>query len=210
MQNEDLIKILPEKPGKTSHIPLEHSQKLLSELSEEEKVEEIARHFSQIMKILGLDLNHGSLKKTPKRIAKMYVKELFQGLDPDNFPKITYFPHTTSQRAQEVITIQKIKVHSMCEHHFIPFFGTATVKYIPKGKILGLSKINRVVDYFCRRPQLQERLTRQIADSLSLLLETEDISVAIAAKHFCVLLRGVQDVESETVTKLDLGKFQNI
>lgn len=174
----------------------------MMETTLEEKIELIERHFASILEILGLDI-----ADSPKRVAKMYVEELFTGLNPDNFPKITYFDFQKAKSAYEVISVQNISVRSICEHHFLPFIGHATVQYIPNQKILGLSKINRIVDYFCRRPQLQERLTRQIAESLSMLLETDDVSVTISAKHLCVTMRGIQDINSETVTMCKLGSF---
>jgi len=177
-----------------------------SKLTKEEKIKAIEEHFEKIMQILGLNLTQDSLADTPGRVAKMYVDELFTGLNPDQFPKITYFDFEKNSGAQESITIKNIRIQSICEHHFLPFIGQATIRYIPNKKILGLSKINRVVDYFCRRPQLQERLTRQIAESLSLLLETDEVFVTIQAKHLCVNMRGILDQNSETITTCNLGK----
>ncbi len=181
--------------------------------SEEEKITKISEHFSEILRIMGLNLNDDSLKETPQRVAKMYINELFSGLNPENFPKITYFAHpgqslnTEGKVCKQSITISNIAVHSICEHHLIPFIGTAYIKYVPNQKILGLSKINRIVNYFSRRPQLQERLTKQIAECLQMVLETDDISVTIKAKHYCVIMRGVEDLNSETITECHMGKF---
>jgi len=139
----------------------------------------------------------------------MYVQELFTGLDPKTFPKITatkddyYKPNNSN-----MILIRDITLHSICEHHFVPMIGTANIAYISKGKVLGLSKLNRIVQYFCKRPQLQERLTAQIADCMSILMETEDVAVLIRAQHFCVAMRGIHDTNSFTVTHLLKGKFQ--
>lgn len=175
-------------------------------LTDEEKVAEITSHVKFIMDALGLDLKDDSLIDTPKRIAKMYVYELFSGLKPDNFPKITCIEN--KMKCDEMVTVSSIRVLSICEHHFVTIDGHATVSYIPKDKIIGLSKINRIVKYFARRPQVQERLTKQISDALSLILETEDVAVHIKAKHYCVISRGVQDTESETTTTDLRGKFR--
>lgn len=178
-----------------------------SKLNHEEKIKKIEAHFSEIMKILGLDLNDDSLKETPKRIAKMYVNEIFAGLHAENFPKITIIEN--SMHYDQMVCVQDIEVISTCEHHFQTIDGYATVAYIPNKKVIGLSKINRVVDYFSRRPQVQERLTKQIADCLSYLLETEDVAVHIKAKHYCVVARGVQDTHSMTTTSDLRGAFKN-
>jgi GTP cyclohydrolase I len=177
------------------------SEKTLSQI---EKIEAIEHHFAKIMEMLGLDLSEPSLEDTPRRVAKMYVEELFVGLDPQNFPEISYF----AAPSQEMIVIKDIVVNSMCEHHFVPMSGKACIAYLPKEKLIGLSKIPRIVEYFCKRPQLQERLTFQIANALSLLLETDDIAVSIEAKHFCVSMRGVKDPESTTLTQDLRGKFK--
>jgi GTP cyclohydrolase I len=177
-------------------------------LTKEEKLATIAEHFEAILNVLGLDTNHPSLARTPERVAKMYVEELFAGLDPEAFPSPSYFDEGFEPGS--LIEVRDITVQSTCEHHFLPFIGTATISYRPKTKILGLSKINRIVDYFARRPQLQERLTQQIADSLSLLLETDDIAVRIEAKHLCVAMRGASDHSSLTVTEILRGTFRPI
>jgi GTP cyclohydrolase I len=177
-----------------------------NQLTAEEKIEKIKIHFTEIMKTLGLDLSDDSLSDTPKRVAKMYVNEIFSGLDPKNFPKITVIDN--KMQYDQIVCVQDIEVISMCEHHFQPIDGFATVAYIPNKKVIGLSKLNRVVDYFGRRPQVQERLTKQIADCLQYLLDTEDVAVHINAKHYCVISRGVQDTHSTTTTSDLRGAFK--
>lgn len=164
----------------------------------------IEAQVSSLVSALGLDLGDDSLSETPHRVAKMYCHEVFTGLNYENFPKCT----TVDNKANydEMVAVRKADVLSMCEHHFQPFVGHAAVAYIPKTKVLGLSKINRVVDFFSRRPQIQERLTLQIAYALSFILETSDIAVVIKAEHFCVRLRGVKQ-QSETITSKMMGKF---
>jgi GTP cyclohydrolase I len=176
-------------------------------VTDQEKIEIVERHFQSILETLGCDLANPSLCDTPQRIAKMYVEELFSGLNPDNFPKITYV-HEGFEKGS-LIQVKEIAVNSICEHHFLPFVGTAQISYLPNDKILGLSKFNRIVDYFCRRPQLQERLTAQIADCLCLLLDTNDVAVVIEAKHFCVTMRGAQDACSHTTTRVLRGHFSS-
>jgi len=177
-----------------------------TDLSADEKIEEIQFHFSQIMNVLGLDLNDDSLRETPKRIAKMYVNEVFGGLHPENFPAMTVIEN--KMKYDQMVCVQNIEVMSMCEHHFQPIDGFATVAYIPNKKVIGLSKINRIVEFFSRRPQVQERLTKQIADCLSYILETEDIAVHINARHYCVIARGIQDSHSSTTTTDLRGEFK--
>jgi len=176
-------------------------------LSNKQKINKIEYHMTKILEVLGLDLNDDSLTKTPNRIAKMYVNEIFKGLIPENFPDISTFEN--KMQVNQMIVVRDIKVMSCCEHHFVPFLGLAKVAYIPKDKIIGLSKINRVVNYFSRRPQVQERLTKQIADCLIQVLDTEDVAVFIDAKHYCVAMRGVEDVNSSTVTSDLRGAFLN-
>jgi GTP cyclohydrolase I len=183
---------------------------LPSTLTKEEKIAAIAHHFAQIMQILDLDLTEPSLHNTPERFARMYVEELFSGLDTQGFPDITYLDNDMMESSEGMVCIKDIPVKSMCEHHFVPIIGTAECAYIPSGIILGLSKINRIVDYFCRRPQLQERLTAQIADALSIILGTEDVAVSIQAEHFCVSLRGVQHPTSRTHTSVKRGCFKSL
>jgi GTP cyclohydrolase IA len=175
------------------------------DLSNEEKIENISLHFREIMITLGLDLNDDSLKGTPKRVAKMYVNELFSGLNPDNIPAITLFDNKF--RYQEMLVERDILFHSNCEHHFVPIIGKAHVAYISSGKVIGLSKLNRLVQYYARRPQVQERLTMQIAKSLNKVLDTEDIAVLMEASHHCVSMRGVEDTLSSTVTSYYGGRF---
>jgi GTP cyclohydrolase I len=175
------------------------------ELSDAEKITAITYHFKKIMETLGLDLEDDSLKETPKRVAKMYVKEIFSGLDPNAFPAISLFKNT--YQYSEMLLEKDIQVYSCCEHHFIPFVGKAHVAYFPGEKVIGLSKLNRIVKYFARRPQVQERLTMDIANSLKRILQTEDIAVVIEAKHFCVAARGVEDSNSSTSTSHFGGKF---
>lgn len=179
----------------------------LESLSSEEKIELISFHFSKIMQALGLDITDISLQETPLRVAKMYVQELFLGLDPSNFPRITTFPHVENGEHHEVITIEKVAIRSLCEHHFLPFIGYATIQYIPMGKLIGLSKVHRIVNYFSRRPQLQEKLTRQIAHSLAEHIVTDHVRVEIYAKHYCVAMRGPSDLNSNTRTIYSLGLF---
>ncbi len=183
------------------------SPTIKSKLSPDQKIEKIEKHFSEIMQILGLDLKDDSLKKTPHRIAKMYVNEIFGGLHEENFPAITVIDN--KMQYDQMVCVQNIEVMSCCEHHFQPIDGFATVAYIPKKKVIGLSKINRIVEYFSRRPQVQERLTKQITDCLQYILETEDIAVHIKAKHYCVVARGIQDTHSSTTTADLRGEFRN-
>lgn len=187
-----------------------HPHPLLpSSLTKEQKITAIAHHFRQIMQVLQLDLSEPSLHNTPERFARMYVDELFSGLDTDAFPDITYLDNDVMEQSEGFILIKDIPIKSMCEHHFVPIIGTAHVAYIPADTLLGLSKINRIVDYFCRRPQLQERLTAQIADALSILLGTEDVAITIQAEHFCVTLRGIQHPTSRTHTFVQRGRFKD-
>ena len=177
------------------------------EMDDELKQELISRHFRDIMQILGLDLEDDSLKGTPDRVAKMYVKEIFSGLDPKNKPSMTLFDNKF--KYNEMLVEKDIYFHSFCEHHFVPIYGKAHVSYISSGKVIGLSKLNRIVHYFAARPQVQERMTVQIGNELKEVLETEDVAVVIDAKHMCVAARGVKDKESSTVTTFYSGKFKN-
>lgn len=178
---------------------------LRQDMSVDQKIDLIEAKFSEIMEILGLDLSDDSLMESPRRIAKMYVKELFGGLLPENFPKMTLIEN--KMKYNQMIVVQDIEVLSVCEHHFQTIEGRATVAYIPNKKVIGLSKINRVVAFFSRRPQVQERLTKQIADCLQYVLETEHVAVHINAKHYCVIARGIQDVNSRTATSDLRGDF---
>ncbi|MFY7652133.1 MAG: GTP cyclohydrolase I FolE [Chitinophagaceae bacterium] len=174
--------------------------------SDDEKIDIIAQHFKSIMETLGLDLTDDSLKGTPKRVAKMYVKEIFNGLNPENLPKIALFDN--KYRYNEMLVEKNINFYSNCEHHFVPIMGKAHVAYISSGKVIGLSKLNRLVEYFAKRPQVQERLTVQIARKLQEVLGTEDVAIVIDAKHLCVSSRGVKDDTSSTVTAFYGGQFQ--
>lgn len=175
-------------------------------LSDEEKIEKIEDHFRSILDILGMDLTDDSLAKTPHRVAKMYVKEIFSGLNPENKPEVTLFEN--KYQYSQMLVEKDIAVFSTCEHHLVPIYGKAHVAYISNGEVIGLSKINRIVKYFCKRPQVQERLTRQIAAELRRTLKTDDVAVVIDAAHMCVAARGVEDVNSTTVTADLSGQFQ--
>lgn len=175
-------------------------------LSRTDKIEIIEQKFTDIMNALGLDLGDDSLIETPKRVAKMYVNEIFWGLDYDAFPKCTTVDN--KMKYDEMVIERNVNVQSNCEHHFVVIDGVATVAYIPKQKVLGLSKINRVVEYFSKRPQIQERLTEQVYHALQFILETDDIAVVIDAQHYCVKSRGVEDVGSSTVTSKLGGVFK--
>lgn len=176
------------------------------ELSDEEKVKKIEKHFTAIMETLGLDLTDDSLKGTPRRVAKMYVKEIFSGLNPANMPKMAMFEN--KYKYQEMLVEKNISFYSNCEHHFVPIFGKAHVAYISNGSVVGLSKLNRLVQYFAKRPQVQERLTMQIGKELQKVLGTDDVAVLIDAKHLCVASRGVEDDTSSTITAYYGGKFK--
>ena len=176
-------------------------------LSRKEKIEKIEKHFDEIVAILGLDLKDDSLIDTPKRVAKMYVNEIFWGLDYDAFPKATVVENKMDYN--EMIVERNISVQSNCEHHFVVIDGLATVAYVPEKNVLGLSKINRIVEYFCKRPQIQERLTEQIYHALSYILETDNVAIMIDAQHYCVKSRGVEDTGSSTITSRLGGNFKN-
>ncbi len=174
-------------------------------LDDELKIELIEEKFRDIMNILGLDLNDDSLKGTPHRVAKMYVKEIFSGLNPANKPKIALFEN--KYQYKEMLVEKDITFYSNCEHHFVPIIGKVHVAYISNGSVIGLSKINRIVQYYAKRPQVQERLTIQIANALKDALKTEDVAVIVDAHHLCVSSRGIQDINSSTVTSSYNGKF---
>lgn len=174
-------------------------------MSDEKKIKLIAEHFSEIMHILGLDLNDDSLKDTPFRVAKMYVIESFSGLNPKNKPFLTLFKNKYNYK--QMVIEKDISFYSNCEHHFVPFMGKAHIGYISNGEVVGLSKLNRIVDYYARRPQVQERMTIQIANELRDSLKTEDVAVVIEAKHLCVSSRGIKDDTSLTTTSALFGKF---
>ena len=174
--------------------------------TDEQKIAAIEPHFKAIMEILGMDLRDDSLRGTPLRVAKMYVKELFQGLNPANMPNMTLFENKFQYN--EMLVEKNINFYTNCEHHFVPFFGKAHVAYISSGKVIGLSKLNRLVEYFSKRPQVQERLTMQIGKALQTVLQTQDVAVMMDAKHLCVSSRGVKDDSSNTITNFFGGKFQ--
>jgi GTP cyclohydrolase I len=173
--------------------------------SDEQKIEAISGHFRQIMNILGLDLSDDSLKGTPGRVAKMYVKEIFSGLNPRNKPNLTLFEN--KYQYNQMLVEKNITVFSNCEHHFVPIIGKAHIAYVSSGMVIGLSKLNRIVQYYAQRPQVQERLTIQIANELKSVLETEDVAVVIDAAHLCVSSRGIKDTNSTTITAEYSGVF---
>ena len=175
-------------------------------LSDDHKIEQISRNVEEIMHTLGLDLSDDSLKGTPLRVAKMYVKEVFGGLHPDRKPKSSTFDN--KYKYGEMLVEKNITVYSTCEHHLLPIVGKAHIAYISKGTVVGLSKMNRIVDYFAKRPQVQERLNIQIVKELQKVLGTEDVACVIDAKHLCVNSRGIRDVDSSTVTAEYGGKFK--
>lgn len=177
------------------------------EVTNDEKIKKIAFHFRSIMETLGLDLSDDSLSGTPLRVAKMYIKEIFSGLDPANKPKVTLFENKFNYN--EMVVEKDITFYSHCEHHFVPIIGKAHIAYISSGKIIGLSKINRIVQYYAKRPQVQERLTIQIAEDLKKALQTEDVGVVMDADHLCVSSRGVNDTNSKTGTAYFSGKFKD-
>lgn len=177
------------------------------DLSDEEKIEKIEGHFTEIMNILGLDLTDDSLGGTPKRVAKMYVQEVFSGLNPANKPIPKLFDNKYNY--DQMLVEKDITFYSHCEHHFVPIYGKAHVAYISSGEVIGLSKINRIVQYFSKRPQVQERLTVQIAKELQRVLKTEHVGVVMDANHMCVASRGVGDTNSKTGTAFFGGKFED-
>lgn len=175
------------------------------DMPNEEKKQRISILFSEIMDVLGLDLTDDSLKGTPDRVAKMYIEEIFSGLDPANKPKVALFDN--KYQYNQMLVEKDITFYSNCEHHFVPIIGKAHVAYKSSGKVIGLSKLNRIVQYYAKRPQVQERLTQQIANELKTVLDTEDVAVIIDAKHLCVSSRGVKDDTSATVTTYYGGIF---
>ncbi len=177
------------------------------ELSDADKKLKIAHYFERIMDVLGLDLTDDSLSGTPKRVAKMYVEEIFSGLNPENKPSVTLFEN--KYRYNQMLVEKNITFYSNCEHHFVPIFGKAHVAYISSGKVIGLSKLNRLVQYYAKRPQVQERLTNQIGTELQAVLQTQDVAVILDAKHMCVCSRGIQDDSSTTVTSFYGGVFNS-
>ena len=190
-KSDNTISVTEEKPAR--------------KLTNKEKIDAIANHFSSIMKILDLDLNDDSLKDTPRRVAKMYVEEIFEGLDDSKIPNIKKFENSFDYKG--IILEKNISLFSLCEHHFVPIIGKAHIGYFANKKIVGLSKLNRIVNFFSKKPQVQEKLTRQIVDFLKKELETEDVACIIDAQHLCVSMRGVKDVNSLTTTAEYSGKF---
>ena len=176
-------------------------------MDDELKIELIQNHFKEIMNILGLDLSDDSLSGTPYRVAKMYVKEIFSGLNPENKPDTKLFEN--KYQYNRMLIEKNITLYSYCEHHFLPIIGKVHVAYFSGGKVIGLSKINRLVQYYASRPQVQERLTNQIADGLRAALQSDDIAVIIDAEHLCVHSRGIKDTNSSTMTTSFSGKFQD-
>ena len=203
IKNLNIDEIGDEHVGTSYETPLRDDA---FEMDDEIKVELIEKHFKEIMLILGLDLKDDSLKGTPNRVAKMYVKEIFSGLNPANKPVVKLFEN--KYKYNEMLVEKDITFYSNCEHHFVPIVGRAHVAYISTGKVIGLSKINRIVQYYAKRPQVQERLTVQIANALKEILQTEDVAIVMDALHMCVSSRGVNDTNSRTVTSHYSGKFQ--
>jgi GTP cyclohydrolase I len=211
-QKETLSNILPEDM-EDDHLSSSYETPLRPDAFEKDddlKIELIEKHFREIMLILGLDLEDDSLRGTPHRVAKMYVKEVFSGLNPDNKPKARLFENKYNY--DQMLVEKDITFYSHCEHHFVPIYGKVHVAYFSSGKVIGLSKINRIVQYFAKRPQVQERLSVQIAEELKTVLNTDDVAVVIDATHMCVSSRGVGDTNSRTGTAFFAGKFldQNI
>ena len=176
-------------------------------ISDEEKKNKISMLFEEIMDVMGLDLTDDSLKGTPDRVAKMYIDEIFSGLNPRNKPKIALFEN--KYQYNQMLVEKNITLYSNCEHHFVPIIGKAHVAYISSGKVIGLSKLNRIVQYYSKRPQVQERLTNQIGEELKNILNTDDVAVIIDAKHLCVSSRGIKDESSATVTSFYSGAFNS-
>lgn len=179
----------------------------LHPISDQQKIKIIEERFKDILEVLGLDLKDESIAGTPNRIAKMYVQEVFSGLDAKNFPSIKLFKDEFHHEHRANMVFVKVGFVSFCEHHFVPMHGTAYVAYVPGKHLIGLSKIPRIVRFFSRRPQLQERLTAQIADSLSLVLNTDNVAVSITAQHYCVIARGIEDEQGHTITNVLRGDF---
>jgi GTP cyclohydrolase I len=177
------------------------------EISDEEKISIIEKNVYNILETLGMDLTDDSLKGTPKRVAKAWVNELFGGLKPEKMPKTSTFDNKYSYT--EMLVEKNITVYSTCEHHLLPIIGKAHVAYFSKGTVIGLSKMNRIVDYFAKRPQVQERLTMQVVKALQKALGTDDVACVIDAKHLCVNSRGIRDVDCSTVTAEFGGKFKD-
>lgn len=198
---------IPKKAIKTRYPTPVASKK--DKRTPEEKIAFISDRFREIMECLGLDVENESLARTPYRVAKMFVNEIFTGLDDETFPEIRFVNEDYSHSKKGNAIFIKVNFNSFCEHHFVPMMGVVYVSYIPNKKVVGLSKIPRIIRFFAQRPQMQERLGAQIADSLSAILETEHVAVCIVAKHFCMIVRGIEDAASHTVTHVLLGDFEN-
>jgi GTP cyclohydrolase I len=213
-QKEISLNIQPLKPlidevdddhvGSSAETPLRADA---FDLDDDVKIDRIEKHFREIMNILGLDLTDDSLNGTPHRVAKMYVKEVFSGLNPKNRPNARLFENKYNY--DQMLVEKDITFYSHCEHHFVPIYGKAHVAYFSSGKVIGLSKINRIVQYFSKRPQVQERLTVQIGKEMERVLHTGDVAVVIDANHMCVASRGVGDTNSKTGTAYFTGKFRD-
>ena len=202
---EDQIDLLGEDHiGSSSETPIRDNA---FDISDDDKIASIEKDVYNILETLGMDLNDDSLKGTPKRVAKMFVKEIFGGLKPENLPKSSTFENKYNY--SEMLVEKNITVYSTCEHHLLPIVGRAHVAYFSKGRVIGLSKMNRIVEYFAKRPQVQERLTIQVVKALQKALNTQDVACVIDAKHLCVNSRGIKDVDSSTVTAEFGGKFQD-
>jgi GTP cyclohydrolase I len=197
---ENQVKIYSACVAKMESLP-----KTESFINDDTKIRLISGHVEQIMNILGLDLTDDSLKGTPERVAKMYVKEIFSGLNPANAPDITLFENKYGYN--QMLIEKNITIYSTCEHHLVPIIGKAHVAYYSNGRVIGLTKINRIAQYYSKRPQVQERLTEQIAAAMKEALQTEDVAVIIDAAHLCVASRGVADVNSTTLSSHYSGKF---
>ncbi|MDA8728861.1 GTP cyclohydrolase I FolE [Flavicella sp.] len=204
MHSENSDELGDNHVGTSAETPL---RKDAFELSDAEKIVKIEESVQEILTTLGMDLTDDSLRGTPKRVAKAFVKELFSGLNPDNKPKLSTFDN--SYKYGEMLVEKNIVLYSTCEHHLLPIVGRAHVAYISKGKVIGLSKMNRIVDYFAKRPQVQERLTMQVVQALQEALGTQDVACVIDAKHLCVNSRGIKDIESSTVTSEYGGAFKD-
>lgn len=178
-----------------------------NDLSDNEQINKISQHFAKIMELLGLDLSDDSLRDTPKRVAKMYVKETFSGLNSDNKPAISLFENKYGYK--KMLIEKDITLYSTCEHHFVPIIGKVHVAYIPDSQVIGLSKINRLVQYYAKRPQVQERLTIQISEALREILQHDDVAVVIDADHLCVASRGIADTNSRTLSAMYSGQFED-
>ena len=205
ISNEELYDEIGE-----NHIASSHDTPLRNDafnLSDDEKIERIKKDVESILNTLGMDLTDDSLKGTPNRVAKMFVKEMFGGLNPAKKPSSSTFDN--KYKYNEMLVEKNIVVYSTCEHHLLPIVGRAHIAYISNGTVVGLSKMNRIVDYFAKRPQVQERLTIQIVKELQEVLGTQDVACIIDAKHLCVNSRGIKDIESSTVTAEFGGKFQD-